>query len=134
MLIRLSDSGQTVADPAQDVRGRHVLDESGERLGTVEDLLVDPDRRRIRFLRVVRGGVLGWGVTPCYVAADAVIHAGAAVLVRTTDGSSPNGAGYDPGLTPEPTDAGVGCDRPAYVPYWLPGYLPPFYGTWRRSG
>jgi sporulation protein YlmC with PRC-barrel domain len=128
----LSDCGQTVADPTQDVRGRPVLDESGARLGTVEDLLVDTDRRRIRFLRVVRGGILGWGVTPCYIAADAVIQAGAAVLVHTSAGPS-TGAGYDPRLTPKPTDSGVGYNHPVYASYWMPGYLPPIYRSWRRS-
>lgn len=133
VLIGLSGSGQTVADPTQDVRGRPVLDESGAKLGTVEDLLVDTDRRRVRLLRVVRGGVLGWRVTPSYVAADAVIHAGATVLVRTSDGPPPTGAGYNPALTPEPGTACVERDHVAYAPHWVPGYFPPSFRTWRRS-
>jgi hypothetical protein len=48
-----------VADPTDDIRGRRVFDDSDGQLGTVEDLLVDAGRRRIRFLCVVRGGVLG---------------------------------------------------------------------------
>lgn len=133
VLIGLSGSGQTVADPTQDVRGRPVLDESGTKLGTVEDLLVDTGRRRVCLLRVVRGGVLGWRVTPSYVATDAVIHVGAAVLVRTSDGPPPSGTGYNPVLTPEPVAVDVGYDHLAYAPYWVPGYLPPIYRTWRRS-
>jgi sporulation protein YlmC with PRC-barrel domain len=134
MLIRLSDSGQTVADPTRDVRGRPVLDESGTKLGVVEDLLVDAARRRVRFLRVVRGGILGWGVTPCYIAADAVVHAGAVVLVQTSDGRPGPGTGYDPRLAAEPGDAGAGYDHLVYAAYWLPGYLPPVHRRFRRPG
>jgi sporulation protein YlmC with PRC-barrel domain len=133
VLVRLSGSGHTVADPTDDVRGRPVLDESGAKLGTVEDLLVDTERRRIRFLRVVRGGILGWGAMRCYIPANAVVHAGAAVLVRTSDEPSQSTLGYDPRLAPEPSDVGASLDHLAFAPYWVPGYLPPIYRTWRRA-
>jgi hypothetical protein len=127
VLVRLSGSGQTVADPMDDVRGRPVCDESGARLGTIEDLLVDPARRRIRYLRVVRGGVLGWGVKPRYIPAGAVICPGATVLVQTSGSAGPIGPGYGPELAPETDDVDAGPARLAYAPYWVPGYLPPIY-------
>jgi sporulation protein YlmC with PRC-barrel domain len=137
MLVRLSDTGQTVADPANDIRGRPVLDESGGDLGTVEDLLFDTERRRIRLLRVVRGGILGFGVKPCYVPVAAVIHAGAVVHVRTSGTPTHASPGYDPDLVPDTShaDAGTsdaGYDGLGFAPYWLPGYLPPPYRPRRR--
>jgi len=40
ILIKLRDIGQTVADPAEDLRGRHVKDKDGHDIGTVHDLLM----------------------------------------------------------------------------------------------
>ncbi|GID27420.1 PRC-barrel domain-containing protein [Paractinoplanes brasiliensis] len=59
----LSETGQTVADPGQDVRGRTVVDSDGTRVGTVADLLVDTDEKKARFLSVEHGGILGFGAS-----------------------------------------------------------------------
>ncbi|MEU1250076.1 PRC-barrel domain-containing protein [Micromonospora arida] len=64
ILVKLGDSGQTIAAAEQDVRGRHVLDVDGDDLGKVDDLLIDRDERKVRFLRVEHGGVLGIGPVP----------------------------------------------------------------------
>jgi serine/threonine-protein kinase len=40
-MMRLSDSGQTVADPSQDIRGRNVADRDGNEIGKVDNLLID---------------------------------------------------------------------------------------------
>ena len=61
-LERLTHSGLTLADPAADIRGREVLDRDGNRVGTVIDLLVDPEQRIARMAEVeTGGGVLGIG-------------------------------------------------------------------------
>lgn len=55
-LERLTHSGVTLADPAADIRGREVLDRDGAPVGTVSDLLVDPEHRVSRMIEVESGG------------------------------------------------------------------------------
>ncbi len=63
-LIRYGDRGDAtfaLADPKHDVRGHAVYDQNGQEIGTVEDLFVDEDEKRVRFLDVGAGGFLGIG-------------------------------------------------------------------------
>ena len=46
VLLRLNETGLTVADETADVRGRKVFDANGEEIGKVEDLLIDEDEYR----------------------------------------------------------------------------------------
>jgi osmotically-inducible protein OsmY len=62
ILVRLGDSDFDLAGE-DDIRGRRVIDRNGNDIGTVDDLIVDPDRRRVRFLQVTSGGFLGIGGT-----------------------------------------------------------------------
>jgi sporulation protein YlmC with PRC-barrel domain len=71
-LVKLSDSDQILADPAEDIRGRDVRDRDGEDLGKVDDLLIDTAEHKVRFLRIEHGGVLGLGATPSFVPVDAI--------------------------------------------------------------
>ncbi len=54
-LRKLSDTGEMVASPNDDVRGRKVLDDAGKEIGAVDGLMVD-DEKKVRFLRVESGG------------------------------------------------------------------------------
>jgi sporulation protein YlmC with PRC-barrel domain len=72
ILVRLRDSGQTLADPGQDVRGRTVRDCDGNELGAVGDLLIDPVQRKVRLLQVEHGGLFGVGTAPLYIPAETV--------------------------------------------------------------
>jgi sporulation protein YlmC with PRC-barrel domain len=132
VLVRLTDTGRTVADPTNDIRGRAVLDETGTKLGTVDDLLIDAHGRRVRFLRVVRGGVLGFGVTPCYVPVTAVTHVGDVVHVRMSGDAAPRRAVYDPELISISDHSGSDY-RYVFAPYWVPGLRPPPHGPRRRG-
>ncbi|HET6380176.1 MAG TPA: PRC-barrel domain-containing protein [candidate division Zixibacteria bacterium] len=61
-LERLSSSGMTLADPAMDLRQREVRDRHGEAVGTVTDLLIDPETAQLRLVEVTTaGGLLGIG-------------------------------------------------------------------------
>ncbi|MCA2219030.1 PRC-barrel domain-containing protein [Jidongwangia harbinensis] len=71
-LVKLSDSDQILADPTEDIRGRKVEDRNGEDLGKVDDLLIDAEEGRIRFLRVEHGGILGIGATASFIPIDAI--------------------------------------------------------------
>ena len=61
-LERLTSSGMSLADPAMDLREREVRDRHGEAVGTVSDLLLDPNDGTVRLLEVTMGGgLLGIG-------------------------------------------------------------------------
>lgn len=61
-LERLTHSGVQLADPARDVRDRQVFDKDGQSVGTVSDVLVEPDTGEVRLVEVTSGGgVFGLG-------------------------------------------------------------------------
>lgn len=127
-LVRLRDSDRTVADPAADVRGRTAVDRNGERIGTVEDLLVDEEEDHVRFLRIASGGFLGIGKDHFLVPVDAVTEVGPERVVvgreRARLGDVP---GYDPELTYDRTYYAGLYGWWGYGPYWTPGYTYPPY-------
>ena len=71
-LVRLSNSEFTLEDPTQDVRGLDVCDNNGEEIGTVEDLYVDEEEQKVRFLDVAAGGFLGLGRKNLLIPVEAV--------------------------------------------------------------
>ena len=54
-LHELGGASEAPGDANGNLRGREVLDRSGELVGAVDGLLVDAGERRVRFLRVVTG-------------------------------------------------------------------------------
>jgi sporulation protein YlmC with PRC-barrel domain len=61
-LERLTHSGVQLADPASDIRDRDVYDRDGQVVGTVSDVLVDPENGEVRLVEVTNGGgVFGLG-------------------------------------------------------------------------
>ena len=54
-LHELGGASEAPGDANGNLRGREVLDRSGELVGAVDGLLVDAEERRVRFLRVVTG-------------------------------------------------------------------------------
>jgi sporulation protein YlmC with PRC-barrel domain len=57
---------------SEDVRGREVYSLEGEKIGHVDDLLVDPQTVKARFLIVASGGFLGIGVHTTLIPIEAV--------------------------------------------------------------
>jgi sporulation protein YlmC with PRC-barrel domain len=69
----LTHSGLELADPAMDLRGRDATDHDGQAVGTVTDVLIDPDQRKARMLQVVSGGgLLGLGKKEFLVPVEAI--------------------------------------------------------------
>lgn len=66
-LVRLDDSVFVLRDPGQDPRGKVAYGAGGERLGDVEGLYIDGRQRRVRFMEVGVGGLLGLGRKPILV-------------------------------------------------------------------
>lgn len=126
-LIRLGDTNMTVPDPAQDIRGRKVVDTQGQDVGHVDDLLIDSADKRVRFLRLSAGGFLGIGGQKFLVPVDAItkVTDDAVQIDRTRDHVA---AG--PVYNPELMD--VGHLEQIYghygiMPYWGVGYIYPSY-------
>jgi sporulation protein YlmC with PRC-barrel domain len=72
VLRLLSELGETVDQTENDVRGHVVEDEDGEHIGRVSDLVVDDVQKKVHFLVVERGGLLGIGASHTYVPVEAI--------------------------------------------------------------
>jgi sporulation protein YlmC with PRC-barrel domain len=130
-LTRLKDSGRTLADPAEDVRGRKVRNTDGEELGTVEALLVDADEEKVRLLRVEHGGILGFGATPSYIPVEAVaVVEEAHVVIDLSKERLVGAPQYDPDLVDQRPYYESLYGYYGYAPFWSagdvsPGHPPP---------
>ena len=131
-LVRLSDTELTVADLAEDIRDRDVVDRDGAELGDVADLFIDRSDKRVRFLEVTSGGFLGIGATKFLIPVEAITRISAdTVYVNQTRQHIAGAPAYDPDLIHED----VGEDsyygdvyrHYGYPPYWGPGYTYPSY-------
>lgn len=61
MISSLRVSGRKFANEADDIRGRTVVDPNGQKMGFVDDLLLDDSDHRLRFVQIAHGGTLGIG-------------------------------------------------------------------------
>ena len=129
-LIKLSDSGQTVASAAEDIRGRKVKDKDGKDLGKVDDLLIDDQERKVRFLRVEHGGFLGVGETKSFIPVDAITKIDDdCVHINHSRDHVAKAPRYDPKLVDDTTYYGSIYGYYGYMPYWGAGYrYPPYLG------
>ena len=72
-LEALTHSGLELADPAMDLRSRDAYDRNGDQVGTIADVLIDPDQRKARMLEVATGGgLLGMGKKQFLVPVEAI--------------------------------------------------------------
>lgn len=136
-LVRLSDTNLMLADRAEDITGLKVLDMSGEELGSVNDLFIDEEERKVRFLEVSSGGFLGLGATKFLLPVDAITGLGVDVVHINQSRERVAGAPqYDPTLVEEPYVSNV-YSHYGYPPYWGPDYrYPPYphYSSADRPG
>ncbi|MEU4692341.1 PRC-barrel domain-containing protein [Actinoplanes sp. NPDC023714] len=129
-LTPLTDTDQMVADPAQDVRGRDVIDSDGEKIGAVADLLIDTGTNHVRFLRVDHGGLLGIGATSSFIPVEAVRRVtDDEVHVETPRNRIAGAPRYDPDLVAQRDYFEKIYGHYGYPPYWTPGYFYPGFPT-----
>jgi len=138
MLIKLSDTNLKLADPAQDIRGHRVVDKDGKDIGEVDDLVIDRDERKVRFLEVASGELFGFGHAKALIPVDAITRISeTAVYIDQTQQHVAAAPRYDPALiTLQIGDEGYVRDlyqHYGYLPYWGPGYVYPPYADDRRS-
>ena len=127
-LLELSETELTVSDAQADVRGRDVQDATGEKIGEVDDLLVDDEEARVRMLRVKHGGFLGIGADHFLVPVDAVasVTEDAVKIDRERSGLT-DVPGYDPQLAEDPAYYGDIYGWWGYPAYWQAGYAAPTF-------
>lgn len=127
-LRKLSDTDRTVSADNEDIRGRDVKTRAGENLGKVDDLLIDAEENKVRFLVVASGGFLGIGETKSFIPVDAVSHiTDDEVRIDRHRDEVAGAPVYNPGLVPERDFYENVYSYYGYVPYWAPGYIYPAY-------
>lgn len=127
-LYKLSDLNMQVADRAQDIRGRKVVDTSGEEVGKVDELLVDDRDQKVRFLLVASGGFLGLGETTFMIPVDAVTRiTDDVVYIDQTRERIAGAPKYSPELIAEQKHWDEVYGYYGYSPFWTPGYTYPPY-------
>jgi sporulation protein YlmC with PRC-barrel domain len=118
-----------VADAAEDIRARQVVDRDGEEIGEVDDLLIDAPEKRVRFLEVASEGFLGLGKTTFLIPVDAITRMrDETVYINQTRQHIAGAPLYDPDLIHEAGAGGYYGDvyrHYGYPPYWGSGYIPP---------
>ncbi len=130
ILLKLADTGETVASADEDVRGRKVLDNAGKKVGTIDGLMIDDAEKKVRFLRVESGGFLGLGATHVMIPIEAITKITTDDVTIDREGEHLRGAPrYDPSLV-EDTDKhywGGVYGYYGFMPFWGMGYNYPAY-------
>jgi sporulation protein YlmC with PRC-barrel domain len=120
-LERLVDSPLTLADNERDLRHYDVYDVDGQNVGSVHALYVDRRERRVRFLEVKGGGVLGIGDRSILVPIDAVERYDEQGVYLGHPGSRlAQAPAYDPELVEDRGYWESLYGWYGYTPYWAP--------------
>lgn len=129
-LRTLKEANETIADPNQDIRGREVIAKDGEKIGSVDALLVDDQEAKIRFLRIESGGFLGIGGTKFLIPVEAITRVQPdRVLVNQSRDKISKAPAYDPDVVSNETNDYHGglYNYYGYGPYWAAGYQYPLW-------
>jgi sporulation protein YlmC with PRC-barrel domain len=125
ILIRLRDTEYVLKNDEDDIRGRKVVDENGDEIGRVAELLIDENEKRVRFIGVEEGGFLGIGARELMIPVDAVRSVDEETVrishSRDKVASAPK---FDPELAECDYYENV-CAHYGYPPFWSGAYMYP---------
>ncbi|HET8571160.1 MAG TPA: PRC-barrel domain-containing protein [Candidatus Limnocylindria bacterium] len=131
-LTKLSESDLVLANSDEDIRGRTLRDTNDEEIGSVDDLMIDADQRKVRFLLVGAGGFLGIGEKQFLIPVDAVTRIDDDnVWINQNKSKIIGSPNYQPDLVNENYYNDL-YGYYGYSPYWTPGYTYPPYPNYRR--
>jgi len=134
-LLQLSkEKDLMLADSAEDIRSKQVIDKAGETIATVEDLLIDEKDHKVRFLMVGSGGFgpRKIGQKKFLIPVDAITAIDdAGVHVDQTGDQVAESPEYDPDVVPVPVYWESVYAWYGYYPYWRPYYRYPAYPYFR---
>ncbi|GAB3259168.1 PRC-barrel domain-containing protein [Arthrobacter pigmenti] len=127
-LVKLADTDETIISRDEDIRGRHVKDKAGEDLGKVDELLIDTNENKVRFLIVASGGFLGLGEQKSFIPVDAVTQVqDEEVRIDQTREQVAGAPAYDPELVQVEGFYDDIYGYYGYTPFWGAGYMYPGY-------
>lgn len=127
-LLSVQDAGLTIENPAEDIRGRDVVDAAGEKIGHVKDLLIDDSEHKVRLMEIGHGGILGIGESKVLVTIDSIDRIDEEVVhVNQTRERIAGAPRYDPELVEERDYYGSLYGYYGVGPYWGSGYAYPAY-------
>ena len=118
-LETIEDRRLTIPFPIEDFRGRKMIDIEGVTIGDVDAVLIDNVAQRVRFLRVITGGFLGFGSRMFLVPIEAVKRSD-----RDQVFISPTRARV---LSEPRYRSGIVHDRGAFEPFYRHFGLDPFW-------
>lgn len=117
-----------MASPDEDVRHRKVKDRHGEDIGNVDDLMIDTDESRVRFLVVGSGGFLGIGKDKTFIPVDAITSiTDEEVRIDQTREYVAGTPAYDPDLVDQTPYFEDVYGYYGFGSFWGPGYVYPAY-------
>jgi sporulation protein YlmC with PRC-barrel domain len=121
-LVKYGDSEFRLEAPEQDVRGLDVYDRDGKEIGSVEDLYIDTEERKIRFLGVGAGGFLRIGEKHFMIPVEAVTDVGEyGVTIEHGREKVTESPPFDIDVVPPTTDYQRDIyDYYGYAPAWGP--------------
>ncbi|MDQ2736454.1 MAG: PRC-barrel domain-containing protein [Pseudomonadota bacterium] len=131
-LEKLSETGLTLADARQDIRGRKVIDASGEDVGHIGALFIDRAERKVRMLEIRAGGFLGLGDRHFLLPVEAITSiANDEVHINQTRDRIVHSPAYDPVLEVAPTPEYWGSYYGYYgmSPFLGPGFMYPNFSS-----
>lgn len=125
-LSRVGHTSVSLAEPAEDLREREVVDSEGKAVGTVRDLMVDPDERHVRFVIVSAGPFIGSTGRELMIPIDAITHIGRGdVQIDRRREEAAAAPSYDPVLAGDAGYCAGIYGWYGYTPFWQPGYAYP---------
>jgi len=128
-LTTLKDTDKVLADSGQDIRGRDVIAQDGDKIGKVDALLVDAQESKIRFIRVEAGGFLGIGEKTWLIPVDAIVRIDSDnVYVDQTRQKIVAAPDYNPDAVDNDDEYYPGLySYYGHGPYWGAGYAYPMW-------
>jgi len=120
--VKLSHADFVIEFDDEDVRGRDVLSIEGERIGHIDDLIIDTEDSTVRFLEVGTGGILGIGQRKSLIPVEAVSKVEEyRVIVERSQQHVASAPIYNPHvLQTEPYLSDL-YEHYGYIPPWTPG-------------
>lgn len=127
-LLRLSDTDLALEREEEDVRSYKVVDSTGKDIGHVDDLMIDDQQKKVRFLIVAAGGFLGIGEKKFWVPVDAItgIDDGYVHVDMTLEHVKEVPV-YDPEVVQVEPFANEVYNYYGIAPYWGSSYIYPPY-------
>lgn len=125
LLRKMSEANLTVENPDVDLRGRKVLDSAGEEIGEIDDLMIDDQEEKVRYLHVASGGFFGIGEHTFLIPVDAITRVEHdQIHIDQTRDRVAGAPTYDPALVEDDYYEQL-YGYYGYAPYWGAGYAYP---------